>query len=129
VHWRSGVGELEGWAMKTVVLDFDGVIHRYSRGWQEGRLYDPPTDGCQRALARLSAEYRLVVVTSRDRLAAVRGWLAYYGLEEYIEEVTNRKPPAAAYVDDRAVVFRGGWDETISGVEAMTDGGPWCVTR
>ena len=30
-----------------------------------------------------------------------------------VDEVCDYKPPALVYVDDRAIPFRGNWDQTI----------------
>ena len=35
---------------KTIVFDFDGVIHRYSKGWQDGNIYDKPTKGIKETI-------------------------------------------------------------------------------
>lgn len=32
----------------TISIDFDGVIHQYSKGWQNGEIYDPPIRGAAR---------------------------------------------------------------------------------
>jgi hypothetical protein len=42
--------------------------------------------------------------------------LKEYRLGEFVDEVTDRKPPAHAYVDDRAVCFRGDFGETLQDV-------------
>lgn len=38
---------------KTICLDFDGIIHKYSEGWQNGMIYDYPIDGVREALMDL----------------------------------------------------------------------------
>src|SRR5690606_42044179 len=43
--------------MKTVAVDFDGVIHAYSRGWQDGSIYDEPVPGAVDGLRQLMEQY------------------------------------------------------------------------
>lgn len=105
---------------QTVCVDFDGVIHGYSRGWQGGEIYDEPVFGAINALEYLLERYAVVVFTTRRDTVAVGQWLQKHGFNvplEYGGEayefwnrqdavlITNRKLPALAYIDDRAIRF------------------------
>jgi|WetSurMetagenome_2_1015567.scaffolds.fasta_scaffold165991_2 hypothetical protein len=95
--------------MRTVAIDFDGVLHRYSKGWNGGKCYDRPTDGALIAVKQLLRDgYDVVVVTARENLYPVEEWLYKWGFPDL--EVTNTKIPAIAYIDDRAVEFKGDWN-------------------
>lgn len=96
----------------TIAVDFDGVIHRYSRGWQGSNIYDPPMDETAEALQILNVEYRLVIFTARLDLDAVWAWLTEWDLKRYIAEVTNTKPMAALYIDDRCLRFER-WSDAL----------------
>mgnify|MGYP003657985253 FL=1 len=47
----------------TIAIDFDGVIHKYSKGWQGlQNAYDPPNDGAVESIKRLKElGFRLVI--------------------------------------------------------------------
>lgn len=98
---------------KTVVFDFDGVIHSYTSGWQgEDTIPDPPVTGIREALKEIhDAGYEVVVVSTRCATikghGAIEAWLYDNGLREYIDKVCKEKPPAVAYIDDRAICFDG----------------------
>src|SRR3989442_769984 len=48
----------------TVVFDFDGVIHSYHKGWQDGAIYgDLDLKGIQEAYER---GFAIAIVTARD---------------------------------------------------------------
>jgi phosphoglycolate phosphatase-like HAD superfamily hydrolase len=103
---------------RTVAVDLDGVVHRYSRGWADGTIYDPPVDGAYEALLRLAtAGWRLVLHTTRARdpaqAAAVAAWLEINGMAGLFAEVTDRKPLAVAYIDDRAIRFTD-WPQALA---------------
>ena len=95
---------------KTVVFDFDGVIHSYSSGWQgETVIPDPPVPGIKEAISDIMEDYLVVVVSTRcateEGKAAIEAWLHKHGIE--VDEVTKEKPPAICYIDDRAICFDG----------------------
>ena len=101
--------------MKTVAVDFDGVIHTYSKGWQDGTIYDPPMAGAFDALRALRRHWKVVIYTTRARddingpggEAQIRQWFVKHGAPDLAEEleITDRKPLAVALIDDRAIRF------------------------
>jgi hypothetical protein len=123
--------------MGTVAVDFDGVIHRYSRGWQDGTIYDEPVEGAFETLRALMATHAVFIHTTRDPHQVCR-WLYDHAVNiqttcrlpdqqthEFWNEtgvilVTNRKLPAVAYIDDRGIRFTS-WDQALADLARFTD--------
>lgn len=98
--------------VKTIAIDFDGVIHRYSNGWCGGRIYDEPMEGAIESMERLIKKgFKVVILTARDDLEPVREWLTKHNFPDVT--VTNTKPPAIAYIDDRAIRFTN-WTDMVT---------------
>jgi len=97
----------------VLAIDFDGVIHRYSKGFQGlDNAYDPPMEGTKEALEELTRQgYTLKILSSRPK-AAIYPWLEKYGMNHLIADVSNHKFPATIYIDDRGFHFQG-WEETL----------------
>lgn len=91
-----------------VLVDFDGVIHRYSKGWQDGSIYDPPIEGAFEALeALMDAGYEIVIFSTRDA-TQIRLWLddlKWPTISHPQVVITKEKLPAVAQIDDRAIHF------------------------
>lgn len=107
----------------TIAVDFDGVIHAYRKGWQDGAIYDPPMPGALDGLRELMDHDAVFIHTTRD-VGQVAGWLLERGFstrtgydgpfwnERGVLLVTNLKLAATAYLDDRAVRFES-WDQAL----------------
>jgi hypothetical protein len=101
-----------------VCVDLNGVLDRYT-GWKDPSHWDPPRRGARRFLERLvSAGFQVVVFTTRYPPDA-RRWLRRHGLLAQVSDVTDRKPPAHVFIDDRAVCFRGSFTSTLKSVRAF----------
>ena len=113
---------------KTVVFDFDGVIHSYTSGWQGVDVIpDEPVKGIENALKEIDeAGYEIVIVSTRCSAVvgakAVAEWLNKYGLAQYIDKICKEKPPAIVYIDDRAICFDGRPEKLLSKIESFV---PW----
>jgi len=107
---------------KTLAIDFDGVIHKYSRSFQGlDNAYDPPMPGLKEALDSFKdRDFRLIIVSSRT-VSVIEEWLKKYNLSHYFDEVTNIKQPARYYIDDHAVRFPKGepnaWEKVINFID------------
>lgn len=110
---------------KTVVFDFDGVIHSYTSGWQGADVIpDPPVPGIKEAIEEIRQTYRVVVVSTRctsfEGVKAVSQYLANHGIE--VDAFMTEKPPAVCYVDDRALCFDGRSEDLL---EKINNFKPW----
>lgn len=95
---------------QTVVFDFDGVISTYENGWEGAHVInDKPVEGIKKAMLQIRKEYKIVILSSRCSTENGRkvliDWLNKYEIP--YDSVTNVKPQALAYIDDRAICFRG----------------------
>ena len=113
----------------TIAIDFDGVIHQYSKGFQGlDNAYDPPMPGAWEALEKLKDRgYRLIIVSSRP-VEPIKQWLDKYEMAHFFDEVSNTKHPAKYYIDDHAIRFPKGKPEPWQSVIDFIDGDN-CVAK
>jgi beta-phosphoglucomutase-like phosphatase (HAD superfamily) len=110
--------DLDNPRVPIVCVDLNGVLDAY-RGWQHADHWDPPRPGAEAFLRNLTDRgFDVIVFTTRHR-TQVRRWLREHQLLQYVSGVTRRKPPAHVFVDDRAVCFRGNYDETLASILAF----------
>lgn len=111
----------------TIAVDFDGVIHRYAQGWNGGEIYDLPVNGVKEALQKLKeAGHKIYIFSVRtntifhkkdklDQEKLIKAWMLKYEIP-YDKIWTFGKPMADVFIDDRAIAFKGNWDETLQDV-------------
>lgn len=107
--------------MKILCLDFDGVLHSYSSGWQGADVIsDPPVPGAISFLEEAVKHFEVHIFSSRSHqsggIAAMIRWLAKNQLDAnvYMQlKFPTEKPPAFVTLDDRALTFTGVWPSMV----------------
>ena len=107
---------------KAVAFDFDGVIHKYSKGWQDGSIYDDCNAKVFDIIRTLMLSHVPVYILSTREPEQIREWwnaqrfgipctviedTCKFWTDEATVGITNRKLPAQMYVDDKAYKYNG----------------------
>jgi hypothetical protein len=137
---------------QTIAVDFDGVIHAYSKGWQDGTCYDKPVLEALESISLLMESGYSVFILSTRNPRQIKIWLKMWAYKSDYEingmggdptdfsfpicgftveviplwkkfwnkknvlGITRRKLAAHAYVDDRAILFKGDWRMTVQDI-------------
>lgn len=130
LNWNKGIRE-HSYPDEKVNLgvDFDRVIHKCSKGYYDGTVYDEPVEGVEEALKKLSSKYTLIcysvkakpdrgLVNGKTGIELIWEWLKKHGYDKYISKVTSEKPRAVAYIDDKAVRFTD-WDSCFNDLKDL----------
>ena len=97
------------------------MIHKNSKGFFDGTIYDEPLEGTRDSLERLSKDYNVIIFTckSKSDRGLINGktgtelvweWLKKHDMDKFVTKVTAEKPRAVQYIDDKAIKFTS-WEK------------------
>lgn len=109
---------------RRAMIDFDVTIHKYSKGYQDGSLYDDPFDGAKQTIDWLKGlGFEIIIFTTRaskenaeemggDHLKHIKNIENYLKDNQiYFDRITSDKLHADFYIDDKAITIENGdWD-------------------
>ncbi len=122
---------------RRILIDFDGTIHNYTKGFHDGTVYGEPIEGAKEVIECLKRNgYEIVIFTSRisnvfhesrikDQMQKISEWLDRHGI--YYNSITADKVPAEAYIDDVAIPFKNNWKTVL--IELMKKLNLECKTK
>jgi hypothetical protein len=121
----------EGESLKRVMIDLDKTIHPYRKGWDGGKLEDPPYPEAKKAIEKLrDSGYEIVIFSTRasllnaeerkqnveDAIQNISNYLKNHGI--YFDRITGDKIAADFYIDDKAIAIKNGnWRDVLSQIK------------
>ena len=107
---------------KTIVFDFDGVIHKGYNGWKDGSIYGEIDIELINYMKKLLENYYIVISSNRpaiqilDYLTDMDLGIEFELFEKDLNEnmywnkdniigITNEKAIGILYIDDRAIYY------------------------
>jgi 2'-5' RNA ligase len=110
---------------RRVLVDLDGTL---TIGKGHGPYdFSPIATGAEAFLKELHEMFdEVVICTARCELGAVKNFMRQAGLAKYINDYTSTKLPAKLIVEDRSVVHRGDFAETLKAIRGFS---PWWESK
>ncbi|MDQ3816100.1 MAG: hypothetical protein M3362_00230 [Acidobacteriota bacterium] len=101
-----------------MAIDFDGTIHDVNNP-VPGRKMGPPIEEAKEALTQLKTEgHKLIIhtiwATDEKNIKTIQDWFTYWEIP--FDEITNIKPQADYYIDDKAIKFID-WPSTLKSIK------------
>jgi len=131
LNWKGGEIRKHSYPDEQINIgvDFDGVIHKCSKGFYDGTIYDDPIPGAFEALEKLSEKYTIIMFSAKARadrglvngktgIQLIWEWLEKYDMSQFVNKVTAEKPRARFYIDDKAIRFTD-WESTFKKIEEL----------
>ena len=116
---------------RILVLDFDGVCHSYTSGWQGAAVIsDPPVEGLFEFLNQATNEFEVNIFSSRSHqsggITAMQNWFTQHCPKFYLPMLNKlkfplEKPAGFVGIDDRVITFQGTWPS----IEFLQNFKPW----
>lgn len=116
--------------MKTICIDIDGTISHYI-DWVDDHTFGSVLAHCAESIQELKSKGWLIIIyTTRANNQEISKFLYENDIPfDFINENPNQpenakggKPYADVYVDDRAIGFKGDWQQTLKDIENFK---PW----
>lgn len=127
---------------QNLVIDFDGVVHSYERGWQGGYIYGEIVPGFFEWAMKAKQYFNLVIYSSRSSSHKTRqpmeDWFKVHlqswkwdnpdadlKFEDF--QFAMHKVPTFVSIDDRAITFKGDWSDPRLNPQELLRFKPWNV--
>ena len=120
--------KISGLHKRRAMIDLDKTIHKYSKGFKDGTIYDEPFVGAKEVIDFLRKNgYEIVIFTTRaskenskemggdhkDQINQVSDWLDKNDI--YYDRITGEKLAADFYIDDKAIhIPNGDWNVVMN---------------